>query len=409
MSEPGTTPKLTDELTVLTGSTGATWYLIGSHDSVQVLVGNEAFGNLTASEANAGNSQTTGSSSSSSQPSASQAALQQQLLQQQQAAQEHQQPLQQQQAAVQQQIAEKQAELQAKREELNTRQQQAVDAYNAAVQRSQAMQNTIQNATDQIINILQQRQAEEDARQAKDAMEEQQAEADREQRDLQNQIDQLKQQAADNQNNNQNVQNNNYSPAPAPVVMPAAPPPPEPAYALAQEKFATVDLKKLFDNYYKTKLAQASIQDHAAQLDKDDKNMKDDLKKTDDGYQQLLQQANDQALSVEERDKRKQAAADKMKQLQTNQATIDQFERQAQTTLGEQRQRMREKILIYIKDAVAAKAKSEGYSLVFDTAAETVNGTMTAVYTSGDNDLTGAVLAQLNASNNLAKLNQANP
>jgi outer membrane protein len=167
--------------------------------------------------------------------------------------------------------------------------------------------------------------------------------------------------------------------------------------ALAQTKIATVDLRKLFDNYYKTKLAQAQIQEHAAQLDKDDKSMKDDLKKGSDDYQALLEQSNDQALSADERDRRKQAAADKLKELQSNKAAIDQYERQAQTTLGEQRQRMREKILIEIKDAVTTKAKAGGYTLVFDTAAETVNGTMAIVYTSGDNDLTDAVLAQLNA------------
>ena len=167
--------------------------------------------------------------------------------------------------------------------------------------------------------------------------------------------------------------------------------------ALAQTKIATVDLKKLFDNYFKTKLAQVSIQERATQLDKDDKGMKDDLKKGGDEYQQLLQQANDQALSADERDRRKQAVADKMKQLQTNRATIDQFERQAQTTLGEQRQRMRENILTEIKAAVTAQAKSGGYTLVFDTAAETVNGTMAIVYTNGDNDLTAAILSQLNA------------
>jgi Skp family chaperone for outer membrane proteins len=41
--------------------------------------------------------------------------------------------------------------------------------------------------------------------------------------------------------------------------------------ALAQTKIATVDLRKLFDNYWKTKQAQAAIQERAAQLDKDDK------------------------------------------------------------------------------------------------------------------------------------------
>jgi outer membrane protein len=167
--------------------------------------------------------------------------------------------------------------------------------------------------------------------------------------------------------------------------------------ALAQTKIATVDLKKLFDNYYKTKLAQASIQERAAQLDKDDKAMKDDLKKGGDDYQKLVTEANDQALSADERDRRKQSADDKLKQLQASKAAIDQYERQAQTTLGEQRQRMRDNILVDIKAAVSAKAKAAGYSLVLDNAAETVNGTMTIVYNSGDNDLTDGILAQLNA------------
>jgi outer membrane protein len=176
--------------------------------------------------------------------------------------------------------------------------------------------------------------------------------------------------------------------------------------ALAQTKIATVDLRKLFDNYYKTKLAQAQIQEHAAQLDNDDKSMKNDLKKASDDYQTLLQQSSDQALSADERDRRKQAASDKLKELQSNKAAIDQYERQAQTTLGEQRQRMREKIIIEIKAAVTTKAKTGGYTLVFDTAAETVNGTMAIVYTSGDNDLTDAVLAQLNAG---APIDTTNP
>ena len=167
--------------------------------------------------------------------------------------------------------------------------------------------------------------------------------------------------------------------------------------ALADTKIGTVDLRKLFDNYWKTKTAQAAIQERAAQLDKDDKGMKDDLKTGSDAYQKLLLQINDQGISTDERERRKQAADDKLKQLQGSKAAIEQFERQAQTTLGEQRQRMRENILGEIKVAVNAKAKADGYALVLDSAAETVNGTLTVVYTNGENDLTDAILSQLNA------------
>ena len=93
--------------------------------------------------------------------------------------------------------------------------------------------------------------------------------------------------------------------------------------ALAQTKIGTVDMRKLFDGYWKTKQAQAALNDRKTQLDKDDKGMRDDLKKGGDEYQKLLEQANDQAISAEERDRRKQAAADKLKQLQESKNAID--------------------------------------------------------------------------------------
>jgi outer membrane protein len=166
--------------------------------------------------------------------------------------------------------------------------------------------------------------------------------------------------------------------------------------ALAQTKIATVDLKKLFDNYYKTKLAKASLDERRAGLAKEEKDMSDDFKKGSDDYQKLVAQANDQALSADERDRRTQAAADKMKELQASKAAINQFERQAQTTLGDQTQRMISNILIEIKAHIATKAKAGSYSLVLDSTGEPASGTPMVLYTSGDNDLTDAVLASLN-------------
>ena len=166
--------------------------------------------------------------------------------------------------------------------------------------------------------------------------------------------------------------------------------------ALAQTKIGTVDLRKLFDGYWKKKQAEAALLDRKAQLDTDDKSMRDDLKKGGEEYQKLMEQANDQALSADQRDKRKQAAADKLKQLQDSKTAIDQFERQAQVTLSEQSQRMRENILAEIKTAVTAKAKAAGYSLVIDAAAETANATTAVLYSSGENDMTDDVLKKLN-------------
>jgi outer membrane protein len=174
--------------------------------------------------------------------------------------------------------------------------------------------------------------------------------------------------------------------------------------ALAQTKIATVDLRQLFDNYYKTKLAQAAIQDRATQLGKDDNNMKDVLKMASDEYQKLLAQANDQAISADERDRRKQAATEKQKQLEDRRTALDQYERQAQATLNEQRQHMSEKIRADIQAAVNARAKAGGYAIVLNTAAEGISiGSAnlsvpsSVIYSISEIDLTADVLKQLNA------------
>ena len=167
--------------------------------------------------------------------------------------------------------------------------------------------------------------------------------------------------------------------------------------AWAQSRIATVDLRKLFDGYWKTKQADAALKDRAADLDKEYKGLSEDYQKLKEDYQKLLADANDQAVSAEERDKRKRLADSKLKSIKETEDTVLQFQRQARTTLDEQRRRMRDNILTEIRTVVNAKAKSAGFSLVVDTAAESANGTPVVLFTNGENELTEGVLSQLNA------------
>jgi len=161
--------------------------------------------------------------------------------------------------------------------------------------------------------------------------------------------------------------------------------------ALAQTKIATVDMEKLFKGYWKTKQAEAALDKRVADLQKEIKDMADGLDKAQADYSQLLDQANDQALSAEERARRQQAAADKLKEINNSKVAIDQFNRQAQSQVLDQRQRMTANLVSEIQKAVADKARAGGYTLVVNSAV-----TEAVVYSSGD-DLTDAVLKQLNA------------
>lgn len=169
------------------------------------------------------------------------------------------------------------------------------------------------------------------------------------------------------------------------------------APAFGQSRMATVDLRKLFDNYWKTKQADAALKERAGELDKSHKDMLDDWKKAKDDYAKLLADANDGAVSSEEKDRRKKAAEDKLKDIKDLEDNIKQFELQARTSLDEQRRRMRENILGEIRTALNAKAKAGNFAMVVDVAAQTINETPVILFSAGENDLTDGVLSQLNA------------
>jgi Skp family chaperone for outer membrane proteins len=166
--------------------------------------------------------------------------------------------------------------------------------------------------------------------------------------------------------------------------------------AFAQGKFATVDLKKLFEKYYKKQQAQAVIDDKKTDLEKEIKSMLSEYDKTNGVYQKLLGDAQDPILSAEEREKRKKSAEQAFKQLKELEDAIRKFQRTAESNLDEQRTRLIDNIVTEIRTVVSGKAKSAGYAFVLDTSATSVNRTPVVLYSDNQNDITDAILAELN-------------
>ncbi len=168
--------------------------------------------------------------------------------------------------------------------------------------------------------------------------------------------------------------------------------------AEAQVKIGTIDLRRVFDGYWKTKQSDGTLKERAADMEKEHKNMLDDYKKAREEYQQLVTSAADQAVAQEERDRRKRSAEEKLRYLKDQEETIAQYERQARQTLDEHRRRMRDTILGEIKTIVNARAKADGFTLVLDTAAESFNNTPVVMFSNNENDITEPVLKELNAA-----------
>ncbi|MEI7809390.1 MAG: OmpH family outer membrane protein [Verrucomicrobiota bacterium] len=162
--------------------------------------------------------------------------------------------------------------------------------------------------------------------------------------------------------------------------------------ANAQTKTASVDMKKLFEGYWKTKQAQTALENRKVELRKEIKDMTDNLEKSQAEYKQLLDQAMDQAISADEREKRKHSAGDKAKEMSNSKIALEQFQRQAEAQLADQSQRMSGNIVTEIRKAVADKAKAGGYTTVLNA-----NTTEIVVYVEPGIDITESVLKQLNA------------
>jgi outer membrane protein len=160
----------------------------------------------------------------------------------------------------------------------------------------------------------------------------------------------------------------------------------------AQSKIASVDMKKLFNSYYKTKLAEDLLDKDKADARKNLKDQADGIQQAEADYKALLDQANDQAISSDARDKLKQSAADKAQAIENSKAEFEKFQRQVEATVADKSQRMSENLIGEIQKAVSDKAKLGGYTIVVNSA-----NPEAVVYVSAETDITGSVLAQLNA------------
>lgn len=168
--------------------------------------------------------------------------------------------------------------------------------------------------------------------------------------------------------------------------------------AQAQGRMASVDLVKVFTDYWKTKQSKLALEESKTEIKKEFEAMQDAHKKLTQGFQKLVADANDQAVSADERDKRKKALEPRGKELQESEANLKQFYTRSETELKMKTDRMMETVIKDIKAVVASKARSGGYAYVVDTSAKSLAQTEVFLYSNGESDLTDAVIKDLNAA-----------
>jgi outer membrane protein len=168
----------------------------------------------------------------------------------------------------------------------------------------------------------------------------------------------------------------------------------------ASNRIATIDLKKVFDKYYKLDQARQAFEKEEADMEKSLKNMETDAAKAQDDYKTLVEAENDTMISDTEKAARKAKADAKQDEVKSYQADLTTFDQQAKDKLALDQQRMMDLLMTDIQTAVNAKAKAAGFFLVVDTSARVANSANSPIvlFSSGENDITDEIIKQLNAA-----------
>jgi Skp family chaperone for outer membrane proteins len=166
----------------------------------------------------------------------------------------------------------------------------------------------------------------------------------------------------------------------------------------ADQKIGIVDLRKVFDKYYKTVQSTAALKLEAADMEKERKQMLDNAERHKNDWQKLIDKANDQAVSSDERDKSKKEAEQKYVELENDKQSITEFDRVASSRLREKELQRRDDIVKEIRQILNAEAKAAGYTLVLDPSGESQNMVPVVLYTNGQNDLTDGLIKELNST-----------
>jgi len=166
----------------------------------------------------------------------------------------------------------------------------------------------------------------------------------------------------------------------------------------ADFKIATVDLRKVFDNYYKTIQASLANSNSIVDRDKELNSMIDTRNKRDTDRQQAITKGNDQTVSADERSRYQQIAKDIGLEILIQNETISNFYARTELKRREDMVQHVTDLTIEITNVMNAMAKKQGYTLVLDRTALTMTGNPLVLYTSGENDLTEPLLKELNST-----------
>ena len=168
------------------------------------------------------------------------------------------------------------------------------------------------------------------------------------------------------------------------------------AFSQGAPKIGTVDMQRAFKEYYKTKDAEAKINDARSAAKKEYDDRAEAYKKALDEINSLNKQLDAPALTAEAKTQKARERDDKIANIKKMEREINDFSQTRDRQLQEQLMRMREGIVKEITDVVVEKVKTNNMDFVFDKSGVSLNGVPVMLYAPPNVDFTNDIIAVLN-------------
>ncbi len=164
----------------------------------------------------------------------------------------------------------------------------------------------------------------------------------------------------------------------------------------APAKIATVDLAKLFKEYYRTKIIEQDFNEQSKVYRNYITRQAEILRKNEVEYRKKLDSSLNVALAPAEREKRKAEVQAMEQELKRSRAELEQYAAGRAQALQKSAEEQRIKVIAEIQAEIRRRATIEGYTVVLDSSAKSLNNAPLILYSANSLDITEKVLTELN-------------
>jgi outer membrane protein len=167
-------------------------------------------------------------------------------------------------------------------------------------------------------------------------------------------------------------------------------------FANAQVKFGTVDMNRVFSDYYKTKDAQTKYAEAEKAANDDLNGRVETLKASMKDISQLNTDIQKSDLAKDDADAKKKDLQTKVAAARALDKEIADYRSSKQKSLQDQFLRMRKDIVDDIMKTVSDLVKAKGYDIVFDKSGLSAGAVPVVLYARDDLDFSQDVITALN-------------